>query len=167
MKMGRPPKSGWTMDIASIGARWLVGAFFIQMGFNKALHPGDFLKLLRQYEMVDTPFLLNSIAAALPWLEILCGLLLITGIAVRGSALTMIMLLVPFSVVVLHRALALQAQLGIPFCAVKFDCGCGAGEVFICRKLVENFVLLLLAAGLLAGRGRQLCLCYGLSRAHA
>jgi hypothetical protein len=65
---------------------------------------------------------------------------------------------------VLKRALAIAATSGIPFCAVKFDCGCGAGEVFICAKLVENAVLLLLSAWLLAGGGRQLCLRFGLLR---
>jgi hypothetical protein len=47
---------------------------------------------------------------------------------------------------------------------VKFDCGCGAGEVLICHKLVENTVLLLLSAWLLTGRGRQLCLRFSLFR---
>ena len=47
---------------------------------------------------------------------------------------------------------------------MKFDCGCGMGEVFICHKLVENTVLLLLSAWLLAGGGRQLCLCFSLFR---
>jgi len=38
------------------------------------------------------------------------------------------------------------------------------GEVFICHKLVENTVLLLLSAWLLAGGGRQLCLRFSLFR---
>ena len=33
------------------------------------------------------PVLLNSIAAALPWFEVVCGGLLLAGVAVRGSAL--------------------------------------------------------------------------------
>jgi hypothetical protein len=41
------------------------------------------------------------------------------------------------------------------------------GEVFICHKLVENTVLLLLSAWLLAGRGRQFCLCFSLFREKA
>lgn len=67
----------------------------------------------------------------------------------------------------LKRALAITAAAGIPFCAVKFDCGCGAGEVFICNKLVENSVLLLLSAWLLGGRGRQLCVRFSLFREKA
>ena len=73
-------------------------------------------------------------------------------------------MLVPFTLVVLKRALAIAAVSGKPFCAVKFDCGCGAGEVFICHKLVENAVLFLLLAWLLTGRGRQLCLRFSLFR---
>jgi hypothetical protein len=114
--------------------------------------------MVRQYEVVRDPLLLNSIAAALPWFEMVCGGLLLAGIAVRGAALTLIGLLVPFTGMILHRALALEAS--IPFCAIRFDCGCGGGEVLVCRKLLENAVLILLSCWLLAGRGRKGCLRY-------
>jgi uncharacterized membrane protein YphA (DoxX/SURF4 family) len=143
-------------------ARWLVGAFFIYMGLSKALHPVDFLKLVRQYELVDSALLLNSIAFILPWFEIFCGLLLLAGVAVRGAALMLVLMLVPFTVVVIRRALAIQAAKHIPFCAVKFDCGCGTGEVFICRKVLENLVFLGLSLWLLAGNGRRWCVRYTL-----
>ena len=82
--------------------------------------------------------------------------------AVCGTALMLILMLVPFTVLVLNRALDIQSAQAIAFCAVKFDCGCGAGEVFICRKLVENFTLFVLAAWRLVGRGRILCARYSL-----
>jgi uncharacterized membrane protein YphA (DoxX/SURF4 family) len=135
------------------------------MGLSKALQPVDFLKLLRQYDIVQSSLPLNSIAAALPWFEIFCGLLLLAGVAVRGTALILMVMLAFFSVLVFHRALGVQAALAIPFCAVKFDCGCGTGEVFICRKLLENFLLMLLSGWLLAGRGRQLSLRFSLIKA--
>jgi hypothetical protein len=127
------------------------------MGLKKAMQPVEFLKLARQYEMVHSPFLLNTIAAALPWFETFCGVLLLAGIAVRGTALTLAAVLAPFTWLVWRRALALQALRAIPFCAVKFDCGCGAGEVFICGKLAENFVLILVSCWLLSGSGRAFC----------
>lgn len=145
-------------EIFTVLARCCLGALFIYVGLNKALHPVDFLKLLRQYDLTQTPLLLNSIAAGLPWFEVFCGLLLLLGVAVRGTALTLLLLLAPFTALVLHRALALHSALGIPFCAVKFDCGCGEGEVVICRKIAENVLLMLLAGWLLAGRGRRFCL---------
>jgi uncharacterized membrane protein YphA (DoxX/SURF4 family) len=154
----------FVLDAAAVLARWLLAVVFLYMGLTKALHAEDFLKLLRQYDLTQSSPLLNSMAAALPWFEVCCGLLLLAGIAVRGTALTLLLLLAPFTWVVLHRALALQSALAIPFCTVKFDCGCGAGEEFICRKLVENFLLMLLSAWLLAGRGRQCSLRFSLTK---
>jgi uncharacterized membrane protein YphA (DoxX/SURF4 family) len=155
--------SGRALDTAAVFGRWWLGAVFIYMGLSKALpNPESFLKLVRQYDMVANPFLLNSIGAALPWFEIYCGLLLLLGVAVRGSALMMLAMLLPFSLIVLKKALALAAANSLPFCAVKFDCGCGAGEVYICHKLIENSVLLLLSVWLLTGRGRPLCLRFSL-----
>lgn len=152
------------MDTFTVLARWLLGATFVYLGFHKALDPADFLKLVRQYDIVQNTLFLNSIAAALPWFEIFCGLLLLGGVAVRGTSLTLLLMLVPFTILVFHRALILQAALAIPFCAVKFDCGCGTGAEFICRKLLENFLLILLSIWLLAGRGRQLSLRFSLMK---
>jgi uncharacterized membrane protein YphA (DoxX/SURF4 family) len=160
--------AGIAQDAAAVLARWWLGCVFIYMGLHKALpHPEYFLKLVRQYDMVTDPLFLNSIGAALPWFEVYCGLLLVCGVAVRGSALMLAAMLVPFTLIVLKRALVIAAVSGKAFCAVKFDCGCGAGEVFICHKLVENTVLLLLSVWLLTGRGRQLCLRFSLFRAPA
>jgi len=157
--------AGIARNAAAVVARWWLAGVFIFMGMHKAWpHPRAFLELVNQYDLVTNPFLLNSIGAALPWFEVCCGLLLLAGVAVRGTALNIIVMLVPFTLVVLRRALVLAAASGIPFCAVKFDCGCGAGEVFVCHKLVENTVLLLLAAWLLTGRSRAWCLRFDLFR---
>ena len=162
---GLPLLAGIGREAAAVVARWWLGAVFIYMGLNKALpHPEAFLKLVRQYDMVTSPIWLNSIGAALPWFEVYCGVLLLVGLGVRGAALNLVAMLVPFTLIVLKRALVLAAASSVPFCAVRFDCGCGAGEVFVCHKLVENSVLLLLSAWLLTGRGRQLCMRYSLFR---
>jgi uncharacterized membrane protein YphA (DoxX/SURF4 family) len=155
-----PDPATWkrkAFEAAAVVARWALGAFFIYMGLKKAMHPEEFLKLMRQYEMVHNSFLLNSIAASLPWFEVFCGMLLLLGIAVRGTALTLVAVLIPFTWIVLRRALVLQALRAIPFCAVKFDCGCGAGEVFICGKLAENLLQIVVSCWLLTGVGRAFC----------
>ncbi len=162
MMTPEPSRKSPVPDIVAVLARWLLGAVFIYMGLNKALHPVEFLKLVRQYDLVTNPFLLNSIAAILPWFEVFCGLLLLAGVAVRGSALMLAAMLIPFTLIVLRRALVIAAAQAIPFCAVKFDCGCGSGEVLICHKLVENCLLIFISAWLMAGRGRQLCLRFNL-----
>ena len=142
-------------DVAIWLVRLTLGALFVYMGAHKALHPVDFLKLVHQYDLVKNFWLLNVIAGCLPWFEIFCGLLLLTGMAVRGSALMLILMLVPFTWIVCQRALDLQSVLHIPFCAVKFDCGCGNGEVFICRKIMENAALLALSVWLLFSPRRK------------
>src|SRR5664279_1172105 len=160
--------TGIARNAAAVLGRWWLAGVFIVMGLHKALpHPQVFLNLARQYHLVTSPILLNSIGAALPWFEVFCGLLLLAGVAVRGAALNSVVMLVPFTIVVLKEALRRAAAEGIPFCAVKFDCGCGAGKVFICHKLVENTVLLLLSVWLLTGRGRPLCLRFSLFREKA
>jgi hypothetical protein len=128
------------------------------MGLNKALHPIEFLKLVRQYDVLHHHLLLNFVASTLPWFEIFCGLLLLLGVAVRGAAVMLVAMLVPFTVVVLMRALEIHGAGGLPFCAIKFDCGCGAGEVLICRKLAENILLTAASSALIFWRSHWLCL---------
>jgi uncharacterized membrane protein YphA (DoxX/SURF4 family) len=161
--MNAPQWNKNALSAFALIARWFLGGFFIYMGLSKVLHPEAFLKLVRQYEIVTSPFLLNSIAAALPWFEVFCGLLLVLGIAVRGSALMLVAMLVPFTYVVFNRALAISTTQAIAYCAVKFDCGCGSGEVIICHKLVENSLLILLAVGLLFSRSSRLCARFSLA----
>jgi uncharacterized membrane protein YphA (DoxX/SURF4 family) len=157
--------TGVAREAMALLARWWLGGVYIFMGLHKALpYPERFVKLILQYDMVSSPWLLNAIGAALPWFEVFCGLLLVLGVGVRGAALNSVVMLVPFTLIVLKRALSIMAVKGIPFCAVKFDCGCGAGEIFICHKLVENSVLLLLSTWLLTGAGRHLCLRFSLFR---
>jgi uncharacterized membrane protein YphA (DoxX/SURF4 family) len=145
-------------DILAVLARWFLGGMFLYMGFSKALHPVEFLKLVRQYDLLQHHLLLNFVASTLPWFEIFCGLLLLFGVAVRGAAVMLVAMLVPFTLAVLSRALEIHEAGNIAFCAIKFDCGCGAGEVLICRKLAENIFLTGLSAMLIFWRNHRLCL---------
>jgi uncharacterized membrane protein YphA (DoxX/SURF4 family) len=151
-------------DFMSIAARWVLGGLFLYMGLSKALHPVEFLKLVRQYDLLHNHLLLNLVASTLPWFEIFCGLLLLLGVAVRGAAVMLVVMLVPFTGAVLMRALAIYGAGGVSFCAIKFDCGCGAGEVFICGKLAENVLLALLSVALIFWHSHRLCLKHALFR---
>ena len=162
MNNSRPSGSRGAAEFLAVVARLLLGTAFLYLGLNKALHPVEFLKLLRQYDLTENPLALNLLASALPWFEVFCGALLLAGVAVRGTALVTIGMLVPFTVLIFRRALALKSALSIAFCAVKFDCGCGNGAEFICRKLAENLLLIAVAAWLLSGYGRRFSLRYAL-----
>lgn len=138
-------------------ARLLLGAVFVAMGWAKASDPVAFLKLLREYQMVpaENPWLLNGLAAVLPWFEIVCGTALLLGLWRRGAALLVALMLVGFSYVVWDRARGVAADDDLSFCAVAFDCGCGGGVVNICRKLAENAGLFVLALVTLVVRPRR------------
>jgi putative oxidoreductase len=138
-------------------ARLILGGVFIYMGVNKALHPVEFLKLIKQYELLSGPPWLNLIAATLPWFEVFCGMLLVLGIAVRGVSLNLLLMLVPFTIVIARRALEMSKTSGAAFTEIKFDCGCGGGEVVIWQKLIENSALILLAVLLLTRKEKMFC----------
>jgi uncharacterized membrane protein YphA (DoxX/SURF4 family) len=129
--------------------RFLLGAYLLFMGLSKAMDPVNFLKLLREYHLLASPFPLNVVAAWLPWVEVVCGLFLLVPVALRGTALVVAGMFLFFSSVILLRALELQSAQEISFCAVYFDCGCGVGVVNACRKIGENTLWFLLALWLM------------------
>jgi uncharacterized membrane protein YphA (DoxX/SURF4 family) len=153
-KRWRPHRPSWWL----FWVRLLVGGYFIYMGALKAQEPGEFLKVIRTYELTETPMVLNMVAATLPWFEIFCGLLLVFGLGVRGTALVLLLMLTPLTALVLHRAMEMQEAMGVAFCAVRFDCGCGTGEMSICRKLAENGVLIVLGLWLAVGPRSRLAM---------
>lgn len=144
-----------TMQRIHLMARLVLGALLIYMGASKAFEPVEFLKLMRQYDVLQHHFLLNFVAATLPWFEIFCGLMLMGRVAVRGTALLVGLMLVSFTALIFLRAWGMHQTGGMPFCEIQFDCGCGAGEVLICPKLVENTSLAFLAVALIFWKGKR------------
>ena len=142
-----PAAAGWM-------ARLALGVVFLRMGLEKAQHPDEFLKLLHAYGTLERLISLTWIAALLPWFEATCGVLLLLGWRVRGTLLLVAGMLGVFSLLVLHRALETRGATGLPLCAIRFDCGCGNGEVAVCRKLLENALLLAVCAVGFLGRAR-------------
>jgi uncharacterized membrane protein YphA (DoxX/SURF4 family) len=140
------------LDVVSLLARLVLGGVYLYTGLSKALQPTDFLKLLREYPVLAESSLLNSVAIILPWFEVFCAVLLLAGIGIRGTGLVSLAMLIPFTALVLQRALAIHASSDTAFCDIRFDCGCGTGEVIICYKLLENLLMIGLSAWLLAMR---------------
>lgn len=141
--------------------RLILGGLFVWMGVVKIAEPVDFLKLMRQYQLLDETsayVLLNLVAVILPWVETLCGVVLILGIAVRGAGVVSLGMLAFFTPMILKRGLELYHTGSVSFCEVNFDCGCGAGVVFLCSKLAENCSLLLLSLIAVLSRSRRFCL---------
>ncbi len=161
--MNSQPGLLWRLDRTGVPlliARIFLGALFIYMGMEKALDPVGFMKMVREYHMVPDhpPILLNLIAAVLPWLEVFCGLMLIAGVALRGTALLLLVMLVGFTLAVTLRALGIYHTQHLPFCAIKFNCGCGTGEEWICHKVPKNLGLCLISVIILVSASRRFCL---------
>src|SRR5262245_31085384 len=95
-------------DVASLVIRVALGVILIYMGAHKVADPAGFLKLVHQYNVLHDHVLLNLVAATLPWFEVFCGALLILGVAVRGTALNIAILLAVFTVLIYFRGKALS-----------------------------------------------------------
>lgn len=138
MEPGRNPVGYRIMEPA---ARILLGLVFLLYGFDKIFDPGDFARAISNYKILPEAFV-NLVAVVLPWIEIACGLLLLSGQWVRSAALVSAFLLVVFVVAV---SVALVRGLDI-------HCGCfhtDAGRKIGLRLLGEDLLLLLLSAVLI------------------
>ncbi len=156
-KIKRIDQTGYPLLVA----RLILGIVFIQMGWSKVSDPIAFLKMLREYEMFPpSAYLLeNAIALTLPWIEVVCGAVLIAGVFVRGAALTLLIMLTGFTIVIAIRAIGMYNTGEFKsFCDVAFDCGCGSGLVGMCKKLPENFGLWLISWVPFLSTSRRFCL---------
>ena len=141
-------------------SRAILGLVFIGMGWSKAWDPVAFLKLIREYGMIpdNAYWMLNGVSAVLPWIEILCGVLLLAGVLIRGASATLMLMLTVFTIAIAIRAMGIHQAEGTPFCDIHFDCGCGGGDVYMCSKLPENISLWLLTWVGLLSQSRRFCL---------
>ena len=125
-------------------ARLYAGLAFLLMGFSKIGTPDVFLKSIHTYEILPTepPFWLNIAAVGLPWMEVLAGMAILSGILRRGAATVAGLFLALFTLAIVWRSFSVMDTEGIAFFDVAFDCGCGSGVVVIWQKLIQNILLL-------------------------
>ena len=135
-------------DVFVFIVRVFIGGMFLYLGWTKAQDPVAFLKTIREFHILQTPWQMNVVAAWLPWFEVWCGLLLILGAGIRASAASLGGLLVAFTGMIFWRAWNVHSAGGIVFCDIQFDCGCGTGEVVVCYKLAQNVVLAAFSFGI-------------------
>jgi putative oxidoreductase len=95
------------------GLRIVLGCVFIYACWHKIIDPPAFARSIANYQILPRA-LVNPAALLMPWLELVCGVSLITGLLVRGSALILSGLLVTFT-----AALTLSLIRGL-----DIHCGC-------------------------------------------
>ena len=160
MKTMWAPGAGAAGD-SRVGIRWIfnpylllvfrlaLAAVFIYAAAQKIGKPLAFAQEIHNYGVVDYGAPLYLMAVVLPWIELFCGLALVTGVGVRGAALILVGLNAMFLVVIAKKTVAYVSG-GTPFMKVYFDCGCGFGATYAWKKLLEDVIYLLLALALLA-----------------
>ena len=90
----------------------IIGALFVYAGVVKIIEPIEFARDIDNYKML--PWSLGvGLALYLPWLEIFCGLALITGVLFRGSVFIVTALMSVFIVAsIVAKARGLDVSCG-------------------------------------------------------
>lgn len=65
--------------------RYIVGALFVWAAISKIGNLQEFYVSLRAYQLPLPNLLLQLVAVTLPWLELFCGLMLLTGFNLRAA----------------------------------------------------------------------------------
>lgn len=81
--------------IITVLLRLAVGGVFIWAGAVKAMDPARFAADVENFRLLPHP-LACAVGVYLPWLEIFCGLALVTGFLRRGATLLLATMLVFF-----------------------------------------------------------------------
>ncbi|MBC8406703.1 MAG: DoxX family membrane protein [Planctomycetes bacterium] len=123
-----------------LAARLYAGLMLLIYGIPKLREPADLLKSVNTYGILpnDPPLYLNLAAVGLPWLEVITGAAILTGVLRRGAGFLSAVVLVVFTSAILMRTFAVMSADQIGFSEVAFDCGCGSGVVIIWQKMIFN-----------------------------
>jgi uncharacterized membrane protein YphA (DoxX/SURF4 family) len=118
----------------ALALRIVLGAIFIYAAYLK-LHESWrlFAMSIESYKILPSMFWVQLAARTLPWLELLLGVWLITGLWLRGSATISALLLGGFFSLMIWAAVK----------GLEIDCGCfGPGERISWTTLVRDGSLL-------------------------
>lgn len=138
-------------DFLVLGARVFLGLLFIIVSIDKISDPALFAQSIQNYRIFPKEGAL-FLATFLPWIELLCGLCLLTGVMVRGSSLLIGLLLIVFTIVISSALLR----------GLDISCGCftldPAADKIGGNKIIENFVLIALSMFLFYSKSAYLSL---------
>ena len=90
-----------------------MGILFLAASWDKILDPKGFAVIIQNYKILPA-VLVQPFALFLPWIEAICGILLVSGKLTKGAALIVAMLMMIFII-----ALTLNLYRGL-----DISCGC-------------------------------------------
>lgn len=111
-------------DRVAVLIRIVLGVVFLYASMHKIIYPAAFAQTLFHYQVFPN-LLVNLTAIVLPWLEVVLGLSLISGILLPGAVFLSNILLSLFLVLLLSAVLR----------GLDIDCGC-----FVTGQASENGV---------------------------
>ena len=114
--------------------RTILAFVFIYAAILKIAEPGDFSQAIANYKLLPD-ILINILGIILPWIEIIAGILLLFGVAVKENSLIISGMLIVFII-----AIGISLARGL-----NIDCGCfgtANGDQIGLLKLLQNIGLL-------------------------
>lgn len=135
-----------TLRVATTAARLILAAVFMASGALKATDPAAFLIDIRSFHILPDPWA-AWLAMCLPWLEILTGAALLSGILASGASWLAALMLTTFL-----AAIARSALIGL-----DISCGCFGSSTSSSSYpalILRNSTLLALAALLIHAQFR-------------
>lgn len=116
-------------------ARVIIALVFICAGSIKISDPNTFSQAIANYKLTPI-WAINFIAIALPWIEVISGVLLLFGISVKEVSIIILLSLIVFNTAIIINL----------FRGLNIDCGCfGGGMKIGLLKLSENFLMIFLS----------------------
>ena len=113
--------------------RIILGFVFIYAGAEKISDPEAFAISISNYRLLPTAAI-NFFAITLPWIELVAGILLIFGIAVKENSSILFSMLLVFTIAIVISL----------FRGLSIDCGCfGKGTQIGLYKLGENTLMII------------------------
>lgn len=126
-------RSLFTSRYLALALRLYIGGLFIYASMYKINYPGEFAESIIAYQIVPY-WAVNGIAIVMPWLELLCGILLIAGIRSKSATALIGCLLALFTI-----AISISLIRGIPI-----GCGCfhAVGEAMTWSTVLRDLAWL-------------------------
>ena len=84
--------------------RLYIGGLFIYASMYKINYASEFAQTIASYRIVPW-FAVNFMAVVLPWLELLCGILMVAGVRLKAAAAVIATLLAMFTLAIIVNLL--------------------------------------------------------------
>lgn len=134
-------------DLFLLLLRIALGAVFAYAGVIKIMDPVAFAGSIAAYKIL--PYFGNYLAGAiLPWVELVCGVLLVTGYRWRGAAVIILVLNINFILALISTLVR----------GLDIDCGCfrqGGDKTSAWTAIARDMVLLFMTLAVLRGKDRS------------